>query len=149
MVDLPQTAPLPHDVPLERRRLVTAFALTPLLSGFYPAIFLAAPEIMPLSLLLAYASTMLLGIPLVLYFSHRGMREWWMYLAGGCACALPTVILYALAPLPSYLAPFGVGPVAGLLFWGGSSGVVFWMIGVAGDSAVSFRSLFDPESYRK
>src|SRR5689334_6099217 len=124
MADLPQTTPLPHAAPLERRRLVTAFALTPLLAGFYPAIFLAAPEMMPLSLLLAYASTALFGIPLVLYFARRGVREWWMYVAGGCACALPTVILYAFAPLPTYLLPFGFVPVAGLLFWGGSSGIV-------------------------
>lgn len=135
--------------PLERRRLVMAFALTPLLSGFYPAIFLAAPEMMPMSLVLAYASTVLFGLPLVFYFNHRGVREWWMYVAGGIACAVPTIILYALAPLPSYLLPFGVVPVLGLLFWGASSGIVFWMIGIAGDSAVSLRTLFDPISSRE
>lgn len=134
---------------LERRRLITAFALTPLLAGFYPAIFLAEPEMMPISLLLAYASTVLFGIPLVLYFDLRGVREWWMYVIGGAACALPTVVLYALAPLPSYLRPFGPMPVIALLFWGASSGMVFWMIGIAGESAVSLRSLFDPVSSRR
>jgi hypothetical protein len=74
-------------VPLDRRRLLTAFALTPLLAGFYPAIFLAEPAIMPLGLLVAYISTVLLGIPLVLYFDRRRYREWWMYVAGGAACA--------------------------------------------------------------
>jgi hypothetical protein len=126
-----------------------AFALTPLLSGFYPAIFLAAPEMMPMSLVLAYASTVLFGLPLVVYFNRRSVREWWMYVAGGMACAVPTVILYALAPLPSYLLPFGLVPVLGLLFWGASSGIVFWMIGIAGDSAVSLRTLFDPISSRR
>lgn len=134
---------------MERRRLVMAFALTPLLSGFYPAIFLAAPEMMPMSLVLAYASTVLFGLPLVVYFNRRSVREWWMYVAGGMACAVPTVILYALAPLPSYLLPFGLVPVLGLLFWGASSGIVFWMIGIAGDSAVSLRTLFDPISSRR
>jgi hypothetical protein len=147
--DLPKTAPPAEALPLERRRLLTAFALTPLLAGFYPAIFLAEPSIMPLGLLLAYASTLLFGIPLVIYFDRRHVREWWMYIAGGTACSLPTIVLYALAPLPDHLQPFGPMPVLGLLFWGGSSGIVFWMIGIAGDSAVSMRSLFDPVSSKK
>jgi hypothetical protein len=154
--DLPQSAPIsdlppptPTRVPLERRRLVTAFALTPLLAGFYPAVFMAEPAVMPLGLLLAYVSTVLFGIPLVFYFDRRGIREWWMYIAGGTACSLPTILLYALAPLPQYLLPFGFVPVVGLLLWGASSGIVFWMIGIAGDSAVSLRTLFDPVSSRK
>jgi hypothetical protein len=147
--ELPQTAPPPEACPLDRKRLLTAFALTPLLAGFYPAVFLAEPSIMPVGLLLAYASTLLFGIPLVIYFDRRGVREWWMYIAGGTACSLPTILLYALAPLPEYLLPFGPVPVLGLLFWGGFSGIVFWMIGIAGDSAVSLRTLFDPISSRK
>src|ERR1700730_6030232 len=146
---LPQIAPPPEALPLDRRRLLTAFALTPLLAGFYPAIFLAEPSIMPLGLLMAYASTVLFGIPLVIYFDRRNVREWWMYIAGGTACSLPTVLLYALAPLPDHLLPFGPIPVLGLLFWGGSSGIVFWMIGIAGDSPVSLRTLFDPVSSKK
>jgi hypothetical protein len=51
--------------------------------------------------------------------------------------------------LPDHLLPFGPIPTLGLLFWGGSSGIVFWMIGVAGDSAVSLRTLFDPLSSKK
>jgi hypothetical protein len=148
--DLPQTAPPPPEaMPLDRRRLLTAFALTPLLAGFYPAIFLAEPSILPLGLALAYASTLLFGIPLVIYFDRRHVREWWMYIAGGTACSLPTVLLYAFAPLPDHLQPFGAIPVLGLLFWGGASGIVFWMIGIAGDSAFSLRSLFDPISSKK
>jgi hypothetical protein len=136
-------------MPLERRRLLTAFALTPLLAGFYPAIFLAEPALMPVGLIVAYISTVLFGIPLVIYFDRRRIRNWWMYIIGGTACALPTVLLYWLAPLPVYLVPFGLTPVLGLLLWGGSSGIVFWMIGVAGDSAVSLRTLFDPVSSKK
>lgn len=146
---LPQSAPPPDALPLDRKRLFTAFVLTPLLAGFYPAIFLAEPTIMPLSLLLAYVSTALFGIPLVIYFDRRNVRDWWMYVAGGTACSLPTVLLYALAPLPAHFLPFGPIPILGLLFWGGSSGIVFWMIGIAGDSAVSLRSLFDPATPKK
>lgn len=135
--------------PLDRKRLLTAFALTPLLAGFYPALFLAEPAIMPLGLGLAYGSTLLFGIPLVIFFDRRDVREWWMYIAGGTACSLPTIALYAFAPLPDHLAPFGPVPVLGVLFWGGASGIVFWMIGVAGDSAVSLKSLFDPLAPRR
>jgi hypothetical protein len=141
-----QTAPSPATGSLDRRRLFTAFCLTPLLAGFYPAIFLAEPSLMPIGLVLAYASTVLFGIPLVAYFDHRGVREWYMYVVGGSACSIPTVLLYAFAPLPDHLQPFGAIPAVGVLVWGASSGIVFWMIGVAGDSAVSLRSLFDPVS---
>ena len=146
---LPQTAPPADQVPLDRSRLLTAFALTPLLAGFYPAIFLADPALMPIGLALAYASTIVFGIPLVIYFDRHRVREWWLYITGGTACSLPTVALYALAPLPTYLVPFGPLPALGLLLWGGSAGLLFWMIGVAGDSAVSLRTLFDPISSRK
>jgi hypothetical protein len=120
-----------------------------LLAGFYPAIFLAEPSLMPIGLVLAYASTVLFGVPLVAYFDRRGVREWYMYIAGGSACSLPTVLLYAFAPLPDHVQPFSAVPVLGVLLWGGSSGIVFWMIGLAGDSAVSLRSLFDPVSSKK
>ena len=141
-----ETVPPPGTGPLDRRRLFTAFCLTPLLAGFYPAIFLAEPSLMPIGLVLAYASTAVFGIPLVAYFDRRSVREWYMYIAGGTACSVPTVLLYAFAPLPEHLQPFGVVPVVGVLVWGASSGIVFWMIGIAGDSAVSLRSLFDPVS---
>jgi hypothetical protein len=142
-----QTVPPPATGTLDRRRLFTAFCLTPLLAGFYPAIFLAEPSLMLVGLVLAYVSTAVFGIPLVAYFDHRGVREWYMYILGGTACSLPTVLLYAfVAPLPDHLQPFGVVPVLGVLVWGASSGSVFWMIGIAGDSAVSLRSLFDPIS---
>ena len=101
---------------------------------------------MLVGLVLAYASTVLFGIPLVAYFDRRGFRDWYMYVVGGAACSVPTVLLYAFAPLPDHLQPFGVVPVLGVLLWGASSGIVFWMIGIAGDSAVSLRSLFDPVS---
>ena len=136
-------------LPLDRRRLITAFALTPMLAGFYPAIFLAEPMVLPLGLALSYASAALFGIPLMVYFSRRRVRECWMYIAGGAVCSLPTVVLYALAPLPGYLSPFGPVPVLGLLFWGSSSGLVFWMIGIAGDSPISLHTLFDPVESRK
>ena len=149
VADLPHTAPPPAAEPLDWKRLFTAFCLTPLLAGFYPAIFLAEPSLMPIGLVLAYASTVLFGIPLVAYFDRRGVRQWYMYIAGGTACSVPTVALYALAPLPEHVQAFGAMPVLRVLAWGGSSGIVFWMTGIAGDTAVSLRSLFDPVSSKK
>jgi hypothetical protein len=140
----PATKPPDDAALLDRKRLFTAFVLTPLLAGFYPAIFLAEPSIMPIGLVLAYVSAFLFGVPLVLWFSRRGVRDWKLYTLGGSACALPTVLLYGFAPTPEHLQPFGVVPVLAVLLWGASSGVVFWMLGVAGDSPVSLRTLFDP-----
>jgi hypothetical protein len=134
---------------LHGRRLVTAFLLTPLLAGFYPALLLAEPIVMPISMVLSYGSTVLFGIPLVLLVHRRGVRQWWVYLLGGVACSLPTVALYALAPLPEYLMPFGPMPALAVIFWGASSGGVFWMIGVAGDTPVRLRTLFDPFEHKR
>jgi len=145
----PHSALPPQAEPLDRKRLFNAFTLTPMLAGFYPAIFLAEPMVLPLGLVLSYVSAALFGLPLVVFFDRRGVREWWMYVAGGALCSVPTVALYALAPLPDYLLPFGPIPVLGLLFWGASSGLVFWMIGIAGDSPVSLRTLFDPVEGKK
>jgi hypothetical protein len=134
---------LPHPR-LDPKRLFTAFTLTPLLSGFYPAVFLAEPSVMPIGLVLAYASATLLGLPLVMLFDRRHWHGWWQFALGGLACALPTVLLYAFAPNPEHLQPFGPLPALSVLTWGACSGVVFWLLGVAGDSPVSLRSLFDP-----
>jgi hypothetical protein len=130
--------------PLDRKRLLTAFALTPMLAGFYPAIFLAEPSLMPIGLGISYVSAVLFGIPLVLYFNRRGQRRWGMYILGGAVCSLPTVLLYSMVSPPDHLLPFGPIPVLGLLLWGGSSGIVFWMIGIAGSTSFDLRSVFDP-----
>jgi hypothetical protein len=145
----PGSPPSEVIAPLHRKRLLTAFALTPLLAGFYPAIFLAEPSVMPIGLVLSYVSTGLFGVPLVLYFSRRDIHQWWIYGIGGAVCAIPTVLLYAFAPTPEHLQPFGLIPVLGLLFWGASSGVIFWMIGIAGDSPVSLSTLFKPIDPRR
>ncbi len=129
---------------LDVRRLWMAFALTPLLSGFYPALFLAEPAVMPIGLVLAYLSAGLFGLPLVLLFDRRHWRSWWQFAIGGAVCALPTLLLYAALGSPEHLQPFGAFPALGLLFWGCTSGLVFWLLGVAGETPVTFRSLFDP-----
>ena len=118
----------------------------PLLAAFYPALMLAEPIVMPISIVLSYGSAFLFGIPLMLICHRRGVRQWWLYLLGGIACSLPTIVLYALAPLPDYLMPFGLMPALAVLFWGASSGGVFWMIGVATVSPLRRLSSISPAS---
>jgi hypothetical protein len=130
--------------PLDRKRLFTAFLLTPMLAGFYPAMFLGEPTILPLGLVLAYVSATVFGIPLIILFDRRRVRDWWLFMIGGVVCALPTVILYAFAPTPEHLDPFGWVPLLQVVLWGASSGLLFWMVGVAGDTPVNVTTLFDP-----
>ncbi len=59
------------------------------------------------------------------------------------------MLLYAFAPTPEHLESFGLVPVLKVLGWGASSGVLFWMLGIAGDSAVSITTLLDPVRSRK
>jgi hypothetical protein len=134
---------------LDVRRLWMAFALAPLLSGFYPAIFLGEPAVLPIGLVLAYVSAGLFGLPLVLVFERRYWRAWWHFAIGGLICALPTLLLYAVLRSPEHLQPFGLFPALGLLFWGCTSGLVFWLLAVAGETPVTFRSLFDPIEPRR
>jgi hypothetical protein len=145
----PASQPCDNPLPLHRRRLVTAFLLTPLLAGFYPALFLAEPIVMPISLGFSYGSTAFFGIPLMLYFNRRCERRWWMYLLGGAACSVPTLVLYALAPTPEYFPQFGWMTAFGVLFWGAASGGVFWMVGVAGETPVRLKTLFDPFEHKR
>jgi hypothetical protein len=128
---------------LEPRRLLTAFALTPLLSGFYPAIFLAEPMTMPIGLVVAYASALLFGLPLLLMFDRRQWRTWWHFTIGGAICAVPAMMVYGIVGTPEHLPRFGPLAASAVLGWGASSGMVFWLLGIAGDTPVSWRSLFD------
>jgi len=130
--------------PFDRRRLALAFTLTPLLPAFYPAIFLAEPWAIPAGLALAYPSALLFGLPLGLLFKRMCWRKWWQFALGGAACALPSVVLYALIGTPAHFQRFGSLPALGLLFIGACSGAAFWLLGVAGETPVTLRSLFDP-----
>src|SRR5271154_1014322 len=91
---------------LDAKRLLTAFGLTPLLSGFYPAIFLAEPMTMPIGLVVAYASALLFGLPLIMLFDRRYWLTWWHFTIGGAACAIPAVILYGHLGHPEHLPHF-------------------------------------------
>jgi hypothetical protein len=115
-----------------------------MLAGFYPAIFLAEPSLMPMGLVLAYTSAALFGLPLVVLFDRRCWRRWWHYCTGGAVCGLPAVALYALLRKPEHVQAFGLLPATGVMLCAGAAGIMFWMLGVAGDTPVSLRSLFDP-----
>src|SRR5579872_4186985 len=85
--------------PFEPGRLLTGFAFTPMLSGFYPAIFLGEPSLMPLGLLVGYATAALMGLPMVVLFDRHHWRSWWQFAVGGAICALPVMAYVAtLAP---------------------------------------------------
>ena len=80
--DLPQTAPPPEAMPLDRGRLLTAFALTPLLSGFYATFTAIVPQGSGVSLLRS-----------VSYFGGHGAQTPLVTLAiwGAAGCLLAIV----------------------------------------------------------
>ncbi|HKT73698.1 MAG TPA: hypothetical protein VJQ47_12460 [Steroidobacteraceae bacterium] len=144
MIALPEIPVGPDsDSRLQWRRLALAFALTPLLSAFYPAIILAEPYAIPVGTIAAYGSILFLGLPLAFLFDRRYWRSWWQFAVGGVVCSLPSLITYAVIRSPPHLPSFGFLPGLGVLLWGAGSGVVFWLLGVAGDSPVTLRSLLD------
>ncbi|MBV8855290.1 MAG: hypothetical protein JOY91_17910 [Sinobacteraceae bacterium] len=136
-------------VPLDHRRLFTAFVLTPMLAGFYPALFRADPALLPVGLLLAYGSGLVCGVPLVILFARRGLRDWRLFMGGGAICALPAVALWAFNQPAGQLKMLSFPVMLEVLAWGAVCGIVFWMVGVAGESVVSIATLFDPLEMRR
>jgi hypothetical protein len=136
-------------LPLDQRRLFMAFVLTPMLAGFYPALFRADPSLLPVGLLLAYGSGVVCGVPLILVFAHRGVRDWRWFMAGGAFCAFPAIALWTFNSSSGHRYAFSLPVTLELLSWGAICGLVFWMVAIAGDSGVSTATLFDPLGTRR
>ena len=128
---------------LRRGRILLAFAVTPFLPGFYGALLFGQPWAFPVGLAVAYPVALLLGAPL-LFLMHRAQRlEWWSFVVTGIACTLPVLIGYAWMGEVPHLESFGALNALIVLAWGAFSGACFWLIGVAGQTPLRIRDIFD------
>ena len=127
----------------QRSRLWLAFGVTPFLPAFYGALLFGEPWAMPFGIVAAYPAAVIVGWPLVMLACKLGYRHWWTYVAIGVACAVPLLGVYAAADAMPHLPPFDVAHAALVLAWGAFSGTCFWLLGIAGDTPLRVRDLFD------
>jgi hypothetical protein len=125
------------------RRLLLAFAITPFLPGFYGALLFGQPWALPIGVATAYPSAIVFGVPLLIFLRSRQCIQWWAFVLAGMVCAVPALVVYAYLGDVPHLQPFDVVNALALLAWGAFSGACFWLLGIAGDSPLRLRDLFD------
>jgi hypothetical protein len=125
------------------KRIALALLLAPALAPFYGAVFFAEPRDL-IGLFASYPSALLLGLPGVCLLVRRRCLRIWPFILLGLVCALPALWVYAVRPeLVREGATFTLGNAVILLASGALSGACFWLIGIAGETPVNLRSLFD------
>jgi hypothetical protein len=123
-------------------RILFAFALTPVLPGFYATIFYAQPWAFPLGAAASYSATLLLGVPLFFLARRFGWLRWWQLALCGMLCAVPVVLCYWHLGTPPHLEQaFNCYQAIQLEAWGGFSGLAFWLIALAGSTPLRPRML--------
>jgi hypothetical protein len=123
------------------RRIAFALLFTPLLAPFYAAILSARPWLLPIGLLLSYPTAVLIGAPTVFLLARKIKVEWWHCVALGMLCSMPAIIAYACAILPPDVDAYSTANAVIVIAWGAFSGLCFWLLGVAGDSPVTLRTI--------
>jgi hypothetical protein len=130
-------------VQLNVRRVAVAMLLTPILPGFYAALFFAEPWALPVGLVASYPSEILFGLPILFVMSRKKWLLWWNFVLAGMLAALPAVLLYAwLGEIP-HLEGFSVANALCALGLGGFSGLAFWLLGVSGDTPPTLRDILN------
>jgi hypothetical protein len=123
-------------------RVLLGFALAPLLPGFYATLFFAQPWAFPIGLGLSYPTALLVGLPLFLGFRRQGWLAWWQMMLCGLLASLPLLLLYRLHGAPPHLQDFDWFNALVLEGWGAFTGLVFWLLAIAGAAPPSLRILF-------
>ncbi len=129
--------------PSQLSRLLLAFGVTPFLPAFYGALLFGQPWALPFGAAAAYPAALVVGWPLVTVARNFGYRQWWAFVAIGLICALPVLIAYSELRFVPNLPPFDVANAMLVLAWGAFSGACFWLIGIAGDTPLRLRDIFD------
>jgi hypothetical protein len=123
-------------------RIAFAFAFTPLLAPFYAAVLFGRPWALPIGLALSYPTALLIGVPIVALLLRRRWTGWWAFVATGIFCTVPVVVAYAWVPgALAEVEAFSMLNGAIVIAWGAFSGFCFWLLGVAGDSPVTLRTI--------
>jgi hypothetical protein len=126
---------------LSMRRIAFAALFTPVLAPFYSAVLFGHPWALPIGLMLSYPAALLIGVPALALLARKRWTGCWHCIAVGMLCSIPAVVAYACWDLPADIEAFSVANAAIVFAWGAFSGFCFWMLGIAGDSPVSLRTI--------
>ncbi|MGH8444282.1 MAG: hypothetical protein ACREVL_03395 [Solimonas sp.] len=125
------------------KRIAFALLLVPLLAPFYTAIFFAQPWNLVYGLLASYPSAIALGLPGTALLLHWQCLKSWHFALLGLLCAMPALLVYVMRPDITPVGVFNAFNAAVLLGCGVLSGLCFWLVGVAGESPISWKTLLD------
>lgn len=126
---------------LQKRRMTLGLVIAPMLPGFYSTLLFGQPWAFPIGLLLSYPTALLFGMPLLLVFSRRNWLAWWQLGLCGAICVLPLQFLYWRVQVPPHLEAFTLLNALLLEGWGVFAGFVFWLLAIAGTTAIGWREL--------
>lgn len=126
---------------LQKRRMILGLVMAPMLPGFYSTLLFGQPWAFPLGILLSYPTAILMGMPLLLFFSRRNWLTWWQLGLCGAICVLPLELLYWVVQQPPHLEAFSLFNALLLVAWGVFAGFVFWLLAVAGTTSIGWREL--------
>ncbi len=121
------------------RRVIIAFALTPLLA-VVPVLAIGGGigiALYPIFVLIAYGSATLLGIPLFLLLRGRRWLQLPQVVTAGIVCAVPGVLLNLLTSPAGLIASQGPLTTFLVLACGLLAGAAFWLLGVAGNTTLT------------
>jgi asparagine N-glycosylation enzyme membrane subunit Stt3 len=118
-------------------RVVGAFLSAPFLVLLVGAFSTGTQDGFLVAVMIAYPIALVFGVPLFFLFRWRGWLRWWQATIGGAVCAAPFVLLYVLGANPMHVEKYGASNSMVLFGYGALIGLVFWAIGLAGNSALT------------
>ena len=129
------------------RRVAFAALFTPLLAPFYAAVLFGHPWVLPIGLMLSYPAAFLIGLPILALLARNKRRiGYWQCVAIGMLCSLPAIVAYGWLDLPADPEVFDLAGAFSVIAWGAFSGFCFWLLGIAGDSPVTLRTIMSAGS---
>jgi hypothetical protein len=120
-------------------RVFLAVVLTPIVVTIVAASLGARGELAALVLLFAYAGTAAIGLPVFLLFRRLRWLSFWQAPLGGLLAGTIASLYYAL-PLDEHSRAHGLQNGLGIILWSTFAALIFWLIAVPGNRALTRRS---------
>ena len=130
-------------------RIVGGFFFAPFLGVLLFSAAMRSSDFGTVALLIAYPIALLFGLPMFFLFRWRGWLRWWQVTLGGALCASPFVLAYLAGANPLHLEHYGLANSLLLIGCGAAIGLIFWGIGIAGNSALTFVRADAPQAARR
>ncbi len=119
-------------------RVFTAFLVIPLAFAIFTTWWsTGTPDGFPVVAMVAYPIILLLGAPVFALLRHFGWLRWWQVTLAGGVCAVPFIVYFAFVSSPNRWAKVGLVDSLFFLSVGAGIALAFWVLGLAGNSALT------------